>query len=67
MISDAFVRVTCDLCGNEEECELPFVYPTLSGNNGRYDHDNPRLPKGWKARAYGTHWCDECETKGGDA
>jgi len=58
--TDAFVRVICDACGDEEEAELPFVYDSFSGANGHYDHKKPRLPYGWAKKGDDEHFCHGC-------
>lgn len=59
-LSDAYIRVFCDGCGEEEEIELPFVYRDYSGRNGYYDHADLKLPKGWVSPGLGNHRCPEC-------
>lgn len=74
MIHDAKVEVTCDghNCCESIAIELPFVYPSYSGRNGRYDHDpegvNKRVRKeGWTViesedgdEDHAKHFCEGC-------
>lgn len=65
--SDAYVRIMCDTCNEEEEAELPFMYPDYSGRNGRYDHTKPILPRGWKCVGDDRHECPDCIEARSDA
>jgi hypothetical protein len=62
--SDAFVWVMCDSCNEQEEAQLPFVYPNdmlgRNGKGGRYDHANPHVPKGWEQFDGDKHECPSC-------
>lgn len=60
-ISDAYVNVMCDACYEEERIDLPFVYTSLYGAGGHYDHNAAcrRLPKGWITHN-GRHFCEDC-------
>lgn len=66
--TDAYIRVTCDTCGVEEEVEMNYAYDDYSGKNGCYV--DPFKGDG-KAHAEGigdfheidedTHICDDCK------
>lgn len=58
--TDAYVRIICDTCKEEEEAELPYVYMNQYGSCGHYNHLNPRLPDGWKTIGKDQHMCADC-------
>lgn len=72
MTHDAKVEVTCDFesCQESIAIDLPFMYPDLSGKNGRYDH-RPHVVKplvrreGWVVVGEDTHYCEDCAEREG--
>jgi hypothetical protein len=63
--TDAYVKVICNSCGEEEEAELPFVYGGMMHTDGRYDHKKPRLPYGWAKQGEDEHFCHACADERG--
>lgn len=70
-ISDAYVLACCDAagCRSEEEIDLSFVYPDLSGKGGRYDHSDKSVEKKLARKDWlihdGKHFCcQECADAG---
>lgn len=63
-VSDAYVDVTCDECGDKEQVQLEYRYLDYSGRNGYYDDEgvwSNLVSEGWEVDEDANRCvCPEC-------